>query len=63
MKKSFLFLAYALLFTISISSFTSCRDEKTTSEKVEEAIDDAGDNIEEGVEEVKDEIDDATDDK
>jgi len=63
MKKPILYLVYTLLFTISISSFTSCRDEKTTSEKVEQAIDDAGDNIEEGVEEVKDEIDDATDDK
>ena len=62
MKKPFLLLAYALLFTISISTFTSCRDEKSTSEKVEETIDDAGDNIEEGVEEIEDEIDDATDD-
>jgi len=62
MKKPILYLVYTLLFTISLSSFTSCRDEKSTSEKVEETIDDAGQSIEEGAEEIEDEIDDATDD-
>lgn len=60
MKKPILYLVYTLLFTISLSSFTSCRDEKTAGEKVEETIDDAGESIEEGAEEVEDEIDDAT---
>ncbi|GAA4232637.1 hypothetical protein GCM10022291_07860 [Postechiella marina] len=61
MKKSILYLTFALLFTASLSTFTSCRDQKSTSEKVEESIDEAGDAIEEGAEEVEDEIDDATD--
>ena len=62
MKKPILYLAYILLFTGSMSSFTSCRDQKTTSEKVEEKMEDVGDDIEEGAEEIEDEIDDATDD-
>jgi hypothetical protein len=45
-----------------LASLTSCREEKTTGEKVEDGIEKVGDDIEEGVEEVGDEIDDATDD-
>ncbi len=59
-------ILYALLVvfstTTSVSTVTSCRDTKSTGEKVEDAAEDAGDKVEEGVEEVGDEIDDATDD-
>ncbi len=50
-------LTLAFFTTISIS----CREKKTTGEKVEEAVEEVGESVEEGVEEVKDEIDDATD--
>ncbi len=62
MKKSIIYTVFALLFTISLTSFASCREEKSTGEKIEEGVEDVGDGIEEGVEEVGDEIDDATDD-
>tara|TARA_R110000868_G_scaffold355170_2_gene616486 strand:+ start:820 stop:1005 length:186 start_codon:yes stop_codon:yes gene_type:complete len=59
MKKSFIYTLLALFFSMSLLTFTSCREEeKTTKEKVEEV----GEDIEEGVEEVEDEIDDHTDD-
>lgn len=62
MKKSIIYAMFALLFTISLSTFTSCREEKSTGEKIEEGVEEVGDDIEEGVEEIGDEIDDATDD-
>ncbi|MEQ8220295.1 MAG: hypothetical protein RH981_18820 [Arenibacter sp.] len=62
MKKSILYFLFTLLFTASLSTFTSCREEKTTGEKIEDGIEKVGDDIEEGVEEIGDEIDDATDD-
>lgn len=58
MKKSILYLLFALLFTASMSTLTSCREDKSAKDKIEEV----GEDIEEGVEEVEDEIDDATDD-
>lgn len=61
MKKSVFYVVMTLLLVISFSIFTSCREEKTTGEKIEEGVEDAGDAIEEGAEEVGDEIDDATD--
>lgn len=62
MKKTITHLLFTLLFMVSFSTFTSCREEKSTGEKIEEGLEEAGDDIEEGVEEVGDEIDDATDD-
>lgn len=59
MKKSILLLIFLLVSTLSL---TSCREEKTTGEKVKDSIEEVGDDIEEGAEEVGDEIDDATDD-
>lgn len=58
MKKQFIFTFFALFFSFSLLTLTSCREEKTTKEKIE----DVGDDIEEGVEEIGDEIDDHTDD-
>lgn len=62
MKKSIIYTLFVLLFTVSICTFTSCREDKSTKEKVEEGVEEVGDEIEEGAEEVEDEIDDATDD-
>jgi hypothetical protein len=62
MKKSIIYILFALLFTTSLATFSSCREEKTTGEKIEEGVEEVGDDIEEGVEEIGDEIDDATDD-
>jgi hypothetical protein len=61
MKKSFAFTLLLLFFTVTLSTFTSCREEKTAGEKIEEGVEDVGDGIEEGVEEIGDEIDDNTD--
>lgn len=45
------------LFTLS-TVFTSCRDEKTPDEQVEDAMDDAGDAIEDASEDVQDAAED-----
>ncbi|MUU77137.1 hypothetical protein [Winogradskyella endarachnes] len=59
MKKiSYLFIA---LFSLSLLT-TSCREQKTTEEKIEEAVDDTGDAIEDAVDDVSDEVEDAVDD-
>ena len=52
---------FALLFITAIT-FTGCREEKSTGEKMEDGIEEVGEDIEEGVEEVEDEVEDATDD-
>ena len=58
MKKLSMLLT-ALFF---VSVFTvSCRDQKTTGEKVEDAVEDAGDEIEDAADDVEDEVEDATD--
>ncbi|MEB8328883.1 hypothetical protein OO009_05910 [Flavobacteriaceae bacterium KMM 6897] len=51
-----------MFLLVSTLSLTSCREEKTTGEKVKDGIEEVGDDIEEGAEEIGDEIDDATDD-
>ncbi|SEL01122.1 hypothetical protein SAMN04488008_102617 [Maribacter orientalis] len=58
MRKSLFIFVFAFM-TISFAS--SCREEKSTGEKIEEGIDDVGDGIEEGAEEVEDAVEDATD--
>ena len=54
---------FALLF-VFVSSFTllSCRETKSTGEKVEDGIEEVADDIEEAAEEVEDEVEDAVDD-
>ncbi len=59
MKKSIVMFLFALM-TIGVAM--SCREEKTTGEKIEEGVEDVGDEIEEGAEDVEDAVDDATDD-
>ncbi|WBU90911.1 hypothetical protein [Cellulophaga omnivescoria] len=56
-------IAYFAVFAFALGTIlTSCRDTKTTGEKIEDGVEEVGDGIEEGVEEVGDEIDDAVDD-
>ncbi|GGD81563.1 hypothetical protein GCM10011412_19170 [Maribacter cobaltidurans] len=40
----------------------SCREEKSTGEKIEEGVEDVGDGIEDGAEEVEDAVEDVADD-
>ncbi|WP_034045550.1 hypothetical protein [Wocania ichthyoenteri] len=58
MKKAILILA--LLFTTSIV-FTSCREKKTTDEKIEAAINEIGEDLENASDDVKDAIEDVKD--
>ncbi|WP_431134178.1 hypothetical protein [Psychroserpens mesophilus] len=53
-KLTYLFIA---LFSLSILT-TSCREEKSTGEKVEEAVEDTGDAMEDAADDVEDAIDD-----
>ena len=53
-KLSYLFI---ILFGLSLIA-TSCREEKTTSEKVEEALEDTGDAIEDVADDVADSAED-----
>ncbi|WP_179006976.1 hypothetical protein [Winogradskyella forsetii] len=52
-KLSYLFIA---LFSLSLMT-TSCREQKSTEDKVEDAVDDAGDAIEDAADDVGDAID------
>lgn len=55
MKKfSYLFIA---LFSLSLMT-TSCREQKSTGDKIEDAIDDTGDAIEDAADDVEDAVDD-----
>ena len=60
MKKfTYIFIA---LFSLSLLT-TSCREQKSTGEKIEEAVDDTGDAIEDAADDVSDEVEDAVDSK
>ncbi|WP_138434012.1 hypothetical protein [Winogradskyella algicola] len=60
MKKfTYLFIA---LFSLSLLT-TSCREQKSTGEKIEEAVDDTGDAIEDAADDVSDEVEDAVDNR
>jgi hypothetical protein len=59
MKKTIFMFAIAL-FTMSIA--TSCREEKSTGEKIEDTVDEVGDDVEDAVDDAGDAIEDATDD-
>ena len=50
-------LTLALLFTMTIV-FTSCRDEKSADEKIEEAIHEMGDDMHHASDDVKDAMED-----
>ncbi|MBU2921169.1 hypothetical protein KO504_07420 [Winogradskyella psychrotolerans] len=57
-KLSFLFIA---LFSLSLLT-TSCREQKSTGDKIEEAVDDTGDAIDDAADDVSDEVEDVVDD-
>lgn len=51
---------YVFLLVCATSvMFTSCRDEKSTGEKVEDAIEDVADDVEDAADDVEDELEDA----
>ncbi|MBW2960906.1 hypothetical protein [Mesonia aestuariivivens] len=54
MKK--LFLSLFLVGTLA-ATFTSCREEKSTEEKVEDAAEDVGDSMEDAADDVEDAVD------
>ncbi|WP_281541282.1 hypothetical protein [Maribacter aestuarii] len=45
-----------------MSIATSCREEKSTGEKIEDSVDEVGDDVEDAVDDAGDAIEDATDD-
>ncbi|MBP1839446.1 hypothetical protein [Formosa algae] len=57
MKKSAYILLVAIAMTASLSTFTSCRDQKTTGDKIEDVADDVGDGIEDAADDVEDAVD------
>ena len=59
MRRAIYMFAFTLL---TIGAAVSCREEKSTGEKIEDAVDDAGDAVEDAVDDAGDAIDDATDD-
>ncbi|WP_149276485.1 hypothetical protein [Pareuzebyella sediminis] len=59
MRKSLYIFAFAV-FAMGVAM--SCREEKSTGEKIEDGVEEVGDGIEEGAEEVGDEVEDAVDD-
>jgi len=58
--KKVLYLLTIAVFTLSL--ITSCREEKSPKEKIEDGIEEIGDGIEDGAEEVEDAVEDATKD-
>ena len=51
-------LAFILLTIITVGTiFTSCREEKTTGEKIEDGIEEVGDGLEDAADDVEDELD------
>ncbi|MBU2997722.1 hypothetical protein KO500_14830 [Cellulophaga baltica] len=60
MRKPLIITMVTLMLSTTVVTLNSCREEKSTGDKIEEAADDVGDGIEEGAEEVEDEIDDHT---
>ncbi|WP_186826869.1 hypothetical protein [Seonamhaeicola algicola] len=53
MKK--IIIAIALLFTTSIV-LNSCREQKSTEDKIEEGVEEVKDGVEDAVDEVEDEL-------
>ncbi len=52
-------LAYIFLFAfLTTTVLSSCREDKSAGEKIEDGIEEVGDGIEEGAEEVEDAVDD-----
>ncbi|WP_372753114.1 hypothetical protein [Mariniflexile sp.] len=55
-------LAYTFLVLMTAGTiFTSCRDQKTAGEKIEDGVEEVGDGVEDAAEDVADEVEDAVD--
>ncbi|MBQ4820564.1 hypothetical protein [Aquimarina sp. MMG016] len=59
MKK--IIISFAAMCLI-VATTLSCREKKTTGEKIEDAVEETVEAVEDGAEEVKDAVEDATDD-
>ena len=59
MRKSILMFLFCLM-TVGVA--LSCREEKSTGEKIEDGVEEVGDEVEEGAEEVEEAVEDAADD-
>lgn len=62
MKKSVYYFMTLFALVFSLSALTSCREEKSAGEKIEEGVEDVGDGIEDAADDVGDGIEDAADD-
>ena len=62
MKKYILRLCLMAFLSFGLISLGSCRDERSTGEKVEDNLEEAGEDIEDGAEDVEEELEDLTDD-
>ncbi|WP_340201837.1 hypothetical protein [Ascidiimonas sp. W6] len=54
MKRIIYIISLVLIMAIA---FTGCREDKSTSEKIEDGVEEVGDKVEDAVEDVEDEVD------
>ncbi len=59
MRRAIYMFAFTL-FTLGMA--VSCREEKSTGEKIEDGVEEVGDDVEDAVDDAGDAIEDATDD-
>ncbi|SFU50625.1 hypothetical protein SAMN05216480_105170 [Pustulibacterium marinum] len=57
MKKTFLTVMVMFMTLSTATTFVSCRENKTTGEKIEDAADDVGDEVEDAADEMEDAVD------
>lgn len=57
MKKKIVYLSLVLLMILSFS----CREQKSTDEKIEDAVEETGESIEDAADEIEEEVEEATD--
>lgn len=57
MKKVMLSIVVLFMTATTVTTIVSCRENKTTGEKIEDAADDVGDEMEDAADEVEDAVD------
>lgn len=57
MKRTFLTIMVMFMTLSASTSIVSCRENKTTGEKIEDAADDVGDEVEDAADDVEDAVD------
>ncbi|MCG2462477.1 hypothetical protein K8352_17075 [Flavobacteriaceae bacterium F89] len=63
MKKTIYLFLIAIITTVSLTTFSSCReDKKTPGEKIESGLKEAGDGVKDAADEAGDKIEDAAED-